>query len=191
MAPLFHPVIFLPKKTHVFDLRRFLPEEKILKHRFGIGKYNEKRRGTYTASLFRGGRDIHMGIDLFAPVGTQVHAFEKGKVFLLGYNPRPFDYGVTLITEHDFDGLKLYALFGHLSKESLRGKKRGEKFGRGELLAWIGDRSENGGWLPHLHFQLSFEKPKKRDMPGVVPEKDLPLALLKYPDPRLVLGRIY
>ena len=50
----------------------------------------------------------------------------------------------------------------------------------------------NGGWDPHLHFQLSLIEPITHDMPGVVNPKDREEALLKnYPDPRLVMGTIY
>jgi len=112
-----------------------------------------------------------------------------GRVFLTGYNPAALDYGYTLITEHDLGGVSLYALHGHLSKASIEGKQPGQTLARGATIAWLGERSENGGWVPHVHFQLSFEKPLKPDLPGVVSAADLPVALLKYPDPRLVLVR--
>ena len=53
------------------------------------------------------------------------------------------------------------------------------------------DKSVTGGWEPHLHFQLSWEEPTGNDMPGVVSRDDREWALEKYPDPRIVLGRIY
>ena len=187
----FHPVIILPKKYPIFNLSKHLSEKKILKHKFGIGKYNEKRLGTYKASLFKGGRNIHMGIDFFAPIGTPLYAFEKGEIFLTGYNSAKGDYGYTLITKHQISGVILFALYGHLSKVSIEKKRRGEKIEKGQVIAWVGERQENGGWIPHLHFQLSFERPLISDLPGVVSQKDLSIALLKYPDPRLVLGPIY
>jgi len=45
--------------------------------------------------------------------------------------------------------------------------------------------------MPHVHFQLSLYPPETHDMPGVVTPKDRAEALLKYPDPRLVLGELY
>ena len=50
---------------------------------------------------------------------------------------------------------------------------------------------ENGGWEPHLHFQLSYQEPETHDMPGVVAPSDREEALQIYPDPRLVLGTLY
>uniref|UniRef100_A0A0C3SWS6 Peptidase M23 domain-containing protein n=1 Tax=Guillardia theta (strain CCMP2712) TaxID=905079 RepID=A0A0C3SWS6_GUITC len=44
----------------------------------------------------------------------------------------------------------------------------------------------NGGWPPHLHFQLSLQQPTTHDMPGVVAKKDHDEALRLFPDPQLV-----
>ena len=43
----------------------------------------------------------------------------------------------------------------------------------------------------HVHFQLSIEPPDTHDMPGAVTLEDRPKALVKYPDPRYVLGMLY
>ena len=50
---------------------------------------------------------------------------------------------------------------------------------------------ENGGWNPHLHFQLSRVAPKNYDLPGVVSLADRELATRVFPDPRYILGEIY
>ena len=59
------------------------------------------------------------------------------------------------------------------------------------VIATVGDKSVNGGWDLHLHFQLSWKEPEVNDMPGVVKRSDREEALALYPDPRLVLGPIY
>ncbi|RYZ94251.1 MAG: hypothetical protein EOP11_26635 [Proteobacteria bacterium] len=146
----------------------------------------------YEQDLFtKEGRFFHIGIDLGAPAGTEVFAFAQGAIINMGVNNAPGDYGPTLITEHDYEGRQLYALWGHLKKESLLGKTIGQKLEIGEQIAWLGDESENGGWPPHLHFQLSREKPEVCDMPGTVNDEDREKALVRFPDPRLVLGPIY
>ena len=165
-----------------------VPEESAL--RLAIGRYDEHRPGSYVTPLFAG-RDIHMGIDLFAPMGTPVRAFTAGIVHLAGYNSQEGDYGGTIVTVHRLEGLELYALYGHLSRRSLENQLPGRRFGAGEVLGWIGERGENGGWVPHLHFQLSYERPARADLPGVVSREQRALARLKYPDPRLVLGALY
>ena len=55
----------------------------------------------------------------------------------------------------------------------------------------LGNFEENGGWEPHLHFQLSLVEPETHDMPGVVAPEDREHALTIYPDPRNVLGPLY
>ncbi len=189
----FHPVIKLPAKYEVYDLSSGYDPNRTLSGPYGIGKYNERRVGMYTdKELFAGEhRDIHIGIDIAAPISTDVHAFFDGEIFLFGINAAEGDYGPTIITRHLIGDRELYALFGHLTTDSLTGKSSGQKISRGEVIAKVGEKSENGGWNPHLHFQLSWEKPSMPDMPGAVNERDLKRALEVYPDPRLVLGPLY
>ena len=54
-----------------------------------------------------------------------------------------------------------------------------------------GSEEVNGGWPPHVHFQLSLKEPETHDMPGVVEQEARESALEIYPDPRLVLGLLY
>ena len=145
----------------------------------------------YSTDLFSDGRFLHIGIDIGAPIGTPCMAFEDGEISHFGYNPADGDYGYVIITKHDIDGTTVWALYGHLDSASVRGKTVGQKIRRGETICWIGDRHENGGWDPHLHFQLSLIEPITHDMPGVVNPKDREEALQNYPDPRLVMGTIY
>lgn len=187
----FHPVIPLPPDYEIYDFTGGYDPNRKRSSPYGIGKYNEQRKGMYLTAIFGGVRDVHMGIDIAAPVGTPVHAFHEGEIFLLGNNPQPGDYGYTIITLHHLDGVPLYVLHGHLSAKSIAGKKPGDRFAKGEVIAWIGDREENGGWNPHLHFQLSYERPETCDMPGVVSMSDRERALRIYPDPQLVLGKLY
>ena len=61
----------------------------------------------------------------------------------------------------------------------------------GQVIGWLGAETENGGWPPHVHFQLSWERPETHDMPGAVDPADRAAALKRYPDPRLVLGPLW
>jgi murein DD-endopeptidase MepM/ murein hydrolase activator NlpD len=190
----FFPVIELPFDYEVYDFSRSYDPNRKLSSPFGVGKYDEKRPGMYGENIFKsdtGERNIHMGIDIGAPVGTPVTAFADGEVFLFAYNGAPGDYGYTLITKHVVNEETIYALHGHLGKKSIEGKEVGQQVSGGEVIAWVGDKHENGGWNPHLHFQLSREKPEVCDMPGVVSEADREKARVIYPDPRIVLGDLY
>ena len=155
-----------------------------------VGKYNEVRRGMYTDALFAV-RNIHIGIDFCAPVGTPVASFFDGTIESVGYNDQPGDYGHVIVVRYDLGGLSIWALYGHLSARSTAGKEAGQAVAKGEVIAWLGAEDENGGWPPHLHFQLARRRPPTHDMPGVVAAEDHAAALADYPDPRIVCGAVY
>lgn len=162
---------------------------------YTIGKYAEKR-GIYTSELFTGGvppelrRDIHVGIDLGGPIGAPVMLPCAGRIAFQGYNPADGDYGNCVITRHELQGHPLYMLFGHLDGRSIAHATDVE-LPAGYVIGRLGASSENGGWPPHVHFQLSFRAPTTHDLPGAVAAVDLEQALRDFPDPRLVLGAIY
>lgn len=187
---VFHPVVKLPQSYDVLDFTRMRSYPVSEPGTYSIGRYNEKRAGVYDFELFAGKRDNHIGIDIGGPTGTEVHAFFEGEIFLLGDNRNAGDYGPTVITRHVLGDVELYALHGHLSLSSLN-RKVGDKIAKGEIIGWFGNEQENGGWPPHLHFQISLVPPLVPDMPGAVSDEDLEAALKVYPDPRSVLGAIY
>ena len=185
----YHSVVHLPEEYTILNLSggTWTPPET----EYSVGKYDEVRPNLYNTNLFGGTRNIHMGIDIGGPVGTPCMAFADGEVSHFGYNPEPGDYGNVVITRHDIGGTSVWALYGHMDAASIEGKTVGQKVSAGEEIAWFGARHENGGWEPHLHFQLSLVEPGTHDLPGVVAPEDREQALLDYPDPRLVLGPLY
>lgn len=142
---------------------------------------------------WKGARNIHIGVDLGGPVGTEVLAFADGVISSFGYNAAPGDYGNVVVTEHLLnDKVKVWALHGHLDGASIAGREVGQAIRQGEVIGRFGACHENGGWWPHVHFQLALtEPPVPHDMPGVVCTEDHARALLEFPDPRLVLGDLY
>lgn len=188
----FHPVVVFPSEPVVLDMTQKLSDAQVEGLVFAIGRYAEKRaQEIYSAEHFGNERCVHMGVDLFARAETAVFSFWDGRVIVSHDHARRGDYGPTVITKHLLGDLTLYALHGHLSRDSLRESPVGRDLRRGDRIGWIGPRPENGDWPPHVHFQLSHTPPKGNDLPGVVAERDLPIARLVYPDPRLVLGPIY
>ncbi|KAL7519811.1 hypothetical protein ACHAWX_004564 [Stephanocyclus meneghinianus] len=173
---------------------------------YDIGRYDEDRQGMYTSSLFVDGnngtgmrRTLHVGLDIGAPVGTEVYAFEDGVVHSVGYNPDVGDYGHVIVIEHTLSsraengrGVKVYALYGHLAKCVIN-IQSGDKITKGQVIGRIGNTDENGGWTgAHLHFQVAVNPPmKEHDMPGTVTLVDRDVALLEYADPRYILGELY
>lgn len=188
----FHPVIFLPDDYEIYDFSAEYNPNRRLKSDFGIGKYNEHRPTMYTEAQFtKSSRTVHMGIDIAAPAGTPVYAFDDGIIFDQAYRSAPQDYGGTIITQHQLQGRTLYVLYGHLRKTSILIRQKNQRFQKGEILAHLGEKEENGGWNPHLHIQLSWKKPEDCDMLGAVSLKDREQALLDYPDPQIILGKLY
>lgn len=185
-----HPVMRLPPETVVLDLTQVpLP---VPPTPWSIGRYDELRPGMYQTELFAGGRCLHVGLDLGGPVGTPVHAPLAGRILHRGYNAADGDYGHVLVTEHDLpDGRVLFILFGHLSAASVAQWQPADAVARGAVLGWLGDAHENGGWPPHVHVQLAWERPETHDMPGTVHPHEREAALGRYPDPCELLGRLY
>ena len=157
-----------------------------------IGRYDEDRRNLYATELFTSdARTLHLGIDLGGPVGTPIHACADGFVHAAGYNAAPGDYGGTLVLQHHLGGRDIWMLLGHLSRASLAGRTPGQPVVRGEIVGWLGDRSENGDWPPHVHVQVAVEPPVTYDMPGAVHPRDRERLMALYPDPRAFLGPVY
>ena len=161
----------------------------------GVGRYDEARL-VYTTAQFRSGADetaehrtVHLGIDLFQEAGSPILAPLDGLVHSFNDNPLPLDYGPTIILQHDAGGTAFYTLYGHLSRASLDGLRVGQSIPRGQAFATLGDASENGGWAPHLHFQLITDMLGYRgDFPGVARASERAVWQSLSPDPNVVLG---
>ncbi len=192
-----HPVMHLPEQYTVFsftdgyDARKMA--EFIKNGGWGTGGYLEKRSGMYLAPQYENRRNIHMGIDIWAPAGEPVYAPLDGTVAYTANHSQEGNYGPAVVMKHMPEDLQreIFALYGHLSLSTLERLGKGQSLKRGDLVGWLGDETENGNWPPHLHYQLSFDDPGGADMPGVVSEEALPEAKKLYPDPRMILGDIY
>jgi peptidoglycan LD-endopeptidase LytH len=157
------------------------------------GGYGEDR-AVYTQTLFAPDgeepRTVHLGLDVFAPAGADVFTPLSGRVHSSRINDAEGDYGPTIILEHaPVAGLKFHTLYGHLSRDSLKGLKPGTAFMAGEKIADLGTKRENGGWPPHLHFQIILDiGSAKGDYPGVCRRSEQDHWLSICPDPGLLLG---
>jgi 4-aminobutyrate aminotransferase-like enzyme/Ser/Thr protein kinase RdoA (MazF antagonist) len=163
----------------------------------GIGRYNEARL-LYTGDVFKSESDeiqeqrtIHSGIDLFMEPGSPVFAPLDGVVHSFRNNAAPLDYGPTIILQHEVDNgrLEFLTLYGHLSEDSLEGPYEGKPVKKGDQIAQIGNYPTNGGWPPHLHFQIITDMLGQRgDFPGVALPSQRAVWLSISPDPNLMLG---
>jgi murein DD-endopeptidase MepM/ murein hydrolase activator NlpD len=162
--------------------------------RSAYGGYGEDR-SVYTQELFAPAgeepRTVHLGLDIFAPAGSEVFTPLPGRVHSSRINDKPGDYGPTIILEHDGAGTKFHTLYGHLSRDSLKSLTPGAAFMAGEAIASLGARNENGGWPPHLHFQIILDlKGMRGDYPGVCKRSERDHWLALCPDPRPLLGLV-
>ena len=163
--------------------------------RVAIGRYDEPRL-LYSSALFAADspleerRTIHLGLDIFADAGTTVQAPIDGTVHAFAYNGAALDYGGVIILRHATDdGTPFYSLYGHLSRTSLDGLWVGRSLEAGESFATLGTPAENGGWTPHLHFQLFTDLlDLATDVPGVARASQRAAWRSICPDPNLIVG---
>jgi 4-aminobutyrate aminotransferase-like enzyme/Ser/Thr protein kinase RdoA (MazF antagonist) len=159
----------------------------------GVGRYDEARL-VYTGDQFLSHEDgvlrtIHLGVDFFQPAGAPVFAPLDGTVYSAVDNDLPLDYGPTIILEHrPPDCPTFYTLYGHLSRASLDGIEEGDLVRAGDQIGTLGAMDENGGWAPHLHFQLITDLLDRHgDFPGVGSASQRSVWKSVCPDPNLLL----
>jgi len=160
--------------------------------KIAFGGYNEIRNLYKQSTLFNDRqadeRNIHIGMDIWAKTGTPIVAALDGVVYGFANNSGKGNYGPTIILEHTIENQKFYTLYGHLSVESIADLVTGTAFKKGQQLATLGDSTVNGGYSPHLHFQIIKNiETNFGDYPGVCSKKDLAYYLENCPDPNLLL----
>jgi Ser/Thr protein kinase RdoA (MazF antagonist)/murein DD-endopeptidase MepM/ murein hydrolase activator NlpD len=161
-----------------------------------VGRYNEARTA-YTTEAFRVKRNdgwetrtVHLGLDIFVAPGRPVFAPLDGVVHSFRDNAAYQDYGPAIILEHRIPGgPSFYTLYGHLNRASLAGLREGHRVRKGARIAEVGSPPENGGWTPHLHFQVITDLLDKHgEFPGVALPSLRNVWLSLCPDPNLILG---
>lgn len=175
------------------DLERYIEQQlKTNNKKYGYGGYGENRTIYRRFSHFNDGssaeRHHHLGVDIWAPAHTQVHAPARARVHSLGFNANNGDYGGTVILTHSLAGESFYTLYGHLSKRSVEHLREGQEIKAGEAFAELGEVHENVGWPPHLHFQIILDmQGYQGDYPGVVSAEKREQFLANCPNPELIL----
>ncbi len=162
-----------------------LEQTTVAKKQVAYGGYKEERDFYLKSPLFSGERrTLHLGVDVWLPVHTPVYAARDGVVFGKAYNQAYLDYGYTIVLQHEVDGAVLHALYGHLSEKDFEVIQVGQTVEANQVIAYVGDESENGGWAPHLHFQLIKDmEGNLSDYPGVCQKNLEEQYCLNCPDP--------
>ncbi|MBT6416069.1 aminotransferase class III-fold pyridoxal phosphate-dependent enzyme [Candidatus Puniceispirillum sp.] len=161
-----------------------------------VGHYLEPRL-VYTEDAFLtashpvdGRRTMHLGIDVFAASGQNVFAPYDGIVVSAVDRAQRLNYGGVVVLAHKTaDGDDFYTLYGHLDPHTIAGLTPGLTIAKGTKFAALGSVEVNGGWQPHLHFQLGISLILHGDdWPGVADPDDLALYVTLYPNPAVLLG---
>jgi len=164
--------------------------DEVLRGKVGIGGYFENRIIYRRSTHYDGAeaRSLHLGLDLWVAAGTAIYSPLPGTIHSLQDNQGFGNYGPTIIVEHVIEDLHIFGLYGHLSHESLRLWKPGDKVLAGQEIAWVGDFPENGDWPPHLHWQLMKDMlGNEGDFPGVSAPSDRDFYLQICLDPHYLL----
>ena len=214
-TPFFSPVVGFDFRKDAYATLDFSVRNQDLKHRnlsnlpemkqyiqealakqnasIGIGGYAEERDVYQKSEVFDtqagASRSIHLGVDIWLEAGAPVYAPLEARVHSFQNNSAFGDYGATIILEHTLEGVLFYTLYGHLSLQSLENLLVGQVILQGANFAFIGDETVNGGWVPHLHFQIIADMlDKVGDFWGVAPKSELEYYLALCPNPTLILG---
>ena len=99
-------------------------------------------------------QDLHSGIDLGAPAGTEILASATGKVYKVSLNKDSL--GNFVMLEHDVNGIKYYTGYGHMSDGSIV-VSEGQVVSQHQKLGVIGKTGRATGI--HLHFSLHTPLP--------------------------------
>ena len=79
---------------------------------YGIGGYFEHRtvyaRSSHFGTDENEARRLHLGLDIWAPQGTEVYNFMDAKVHSFGFNQNFGDYGATIILEYQLEVFFFY-----------------------------------------------------------------------------------
>lgn len=136
-------------------------------------------------------RTIHLGIDFWLPALTPVHALFDGEVVTATNDTGSRGYGGLIILKHTFNTIEFFTLYGHNTVESVLKHSVGTFVKKGTQIAVLGNSTENGNWVPHLHFQILLSMlDYKKDFPGVAYYRQMNIWKSVCPDPNLLFKSV-
>ncbi|HEX7325655.1 MAG TPA: aminotransferase class III-fold pyridoxal phosphate-dependent enzyme [Rhodanobacteraceae bacterium] len=158
----------------------------------GIGRHDEAR---FTPDAYRSiGVEqpvdelatVHLGMDVFVPAGTAVHAPLAGVVHAAAVQGG----AACVVLQHAPPGGPVFfTLFRHLSADSVATLAQGKAVVRGQALGTIAAPAQTGGEPAHVHLQLALDLlGRGADFPHRVPVAERAAWAALSPDPNLILG---
>jgi len=111
----------------------------------------------------------HKGVDLTAPVGTNVYAALDGRVVLTGKHRQ---YGNFVLIDH---GNGIQTMYAH---HKLNLARTGDIVRRGQKIAEVGRTGNATG--PHLHFELRLQGQANNPLPYLNDVEEIPAELVAF-----------
>ena len=147
---------------------------------FSYGGYLEDRKDLWRGHYHAPGQMMHLGVDYNVPAGTEVYCPERIVVaeFLRDPDQRG-GWGGRLVLRNS---RREHLVLAHLGQIKLPAP--GTMIYIGELLGYVGESFENGGWYPHLHVQC-VRKPSEL-VDGYAAESSSLKADFPHPDTFLI-----
>lgn len=108
---------------------------------------DQPRSYTDTFGAPRSGGRSHEGVDILAPIGTPLRAYEAGTITRMNSSSLG---GISLYMNGDSSGTEYY--YTHLSGY-VTGISVGDKVDAGEHIGFVGDTGNAAG-IPHLHWEV-------------------------------------
>jgi murein DD-endopeptidase MepM/ murein hydrolase activator NlpD len=108
---------------------------------------DQPRSYTDTWGAPRSGGRVHMGVDILAPIGTPLRAYESGTVTRMNVSSLG---GISLYMTGDSSANQYY--YTHLSGY-VTGISAGDQVDAGEHIGFVGDTGNAAG-IPHLHWEV-------------------------------------
>ncbi len=160
-----------------------------------LGRYGEPRL-IYTDPVFRRDdspiadrRTVHLALDIFAPDGGSIHAPLDGRIHRAEQRAGRLNHdGMVILSHRTPDEDIFFTLYGHLDPASIAELNEGQAVERGEAFAKLGAPDCNGGWAPHLHFQLFLIDAGETGWPGVAEPDEFDLWRSVCPNPAAILN---
>ena len=151
-----------------------------------LGWYLENRshilKGTH---IQQQGRIYHLGVDITPTEALSLFNPLHWEVYERGYEEWDGNYGWYMIIRYALWWTVFYALYGHLSYESLNTKSI---IPQGESIGKLGNTSENGNWFVHLHLQIfTGEEMDTWKNRGYCWVEDVPNMKYICPDPNFLI----
>ncbi len=107
----------------------------------------------YTGGPYRG--DPHPGVDTEAHLDDPVRPIGPGKIVKIKTDSE--GYGRYMVVEHELaDGRKVYSLYGHMTDDSPRDLKEGDKVDYDTILGKVGMTGSTDH--PHTHVEVRTEE---------------------------------